>query len=253
MEVSSHEFEIADPGPPPLGRIRDELAVAFTVAGDRRAKRIRRIWLDTFDWRLYRAGLTLQYVGGSGPGELVLTGGGGQQLTARAQQARWPCLPGGLPPGPLRDRVAALAGLRALLPRVSVVSQVSELRLLNEDEKTVARIAVDAMTLPAPQGAAIAVRLAVAEVRGYPAAARRAGRSSTGTGGVVPSPQMALDAALSAAGQRGADYTGKVAMGCSRPCREPRRWPPAILLAATGRAGGERRRGAPGHRHRVTA
>lgn len=210
MEVRSHEFEIADPGPPPLGRIRDELAVAFTVASDRRAKRVRRIWLDTFDWLLYRAGLTLQYVGGSGPGELVLTGGGGQQLTACARRARWPCLPGGLPPGPLRDRVAAVAGLRALLPRVSVVSQVSELRLLNEDEKTVARIAVDAMTLPAPQGAAIAARLAVAEVRGYPAAARRAGHILTGTDGVVPSRQTALDAALSAAGQRGADYTGKV-------------------------------------------
>ena len=210
VEARSHEFEIADPGPLPLGRIRDELAVAFTVAGDRRAKRIRRTWLDTFDWRLYRAGLTLQYVGGSGPGELVLTGGGGQQLTARARQARWPCLSGGLPPGPLRDRVAAVAGLRALLPRVSVVSQVSELWLLNEDDKTVARIAVDAMTLPAPQGAAIAARLAVTEVRGYPAAARRAGRILTGTGGVVPSRQTALDAALSAAGQRGADYTGKV-------------------------------------------
>ena len=59
VEARSHEFEIADPGPLPLGRIRDELAVAFTVAGDRRAKRIRRTWLDTFDWRLYRAGLTL--------------------------------------------------------------------------------------------------------------------------------------------------------------------------------------------------
>jgi len=193
VEVRSHEFEIADPGPPPLGRIRDELAVAFTVAGDRRAKRIRRIWLDTFDWRLYRAGLTLQYVGGSGPGELVLTGGGGQQLTAHARQARWPCLPGGLPPGPLRDRVAAVAGLRALLPRVSVVSQVSELRLLNEDEKTVARIVVDAMTLPAPQGAAIAARLAVAEVRGYPAAARRV---ENRLGGADANPYLAMAASL---------------------------------------------------------
>jgi CHAD domain-containing protein len=228
VEDRSHEFEIADPGPEPFGRIRDELAVAFTVAGDWRAKRVRRTWLDTFDWRLYRAGLTLQHVGGSGPGELVLTGGG-QRLTARARPGRWPCLAGALPPGPLRDRVAAVAGLRALLPRVKVVSQVSELRLLNEDEKTVARIAVDAMTLPAPQDAAIAARLAVAEVRGYPAAARRAGHILAGIGGVVPSRQTALDAVLSAAGQRGADYTGKVVVPL-RPAMRGAEAVSAILL-----------------------
>src|SRR5215471_18048517 len=34
----------------------------------------RRTWLDTFDWRLYRAGLILEYAAAHRGGELCLTG-----------------------------------------------------------------------------------------------------------------------------------------------------------------------------------
>ncbi len=213
MEARSREYVLAESGPELPGRVRDELTTAFTVKLDRQATRLRRTWLDTFDWSLYRAGLTLQYVSGRGTrgtGELVLTGRGGQRLTAPTRLARWPCLPGALPPGPLRDLVADLAGLRALLPVVSVISRVREVRLRNADDKTVARIFMDGMSLPAPGRAPIPVRLAVAEVRGYAAPARRAERILAGTDGVALSRQTALDAALSAAGRRALGYSGKV-------------------------------------------
>ena len=42
--------------------------------GGRPAAACRRTWLDTFDWRLYRAGLTLEYVGRPRGGELLLSG-----------------------------------------------------------------------------------------------------------------------------------------------------------------------------------
>src|SRR5512142_290823 len=144
----------------------------FAVDEDRGVTRVRRTWLDTFDWRLYRAGLTLQQTGPRGHSELVLTGKAGQQLTTRvddparpAWSARSPYPAGALPPGPLRDRVAAVAGSRALLPVVTAVSQVHEVRLLNADDKTVARIAVDAMALPGPCSAPLPTRLAVTGVR----------------------------------------------------------------------------------------
>ena len=47
----------------PLPVALDALAQAFTVVQDRGAPGSgtrRRIWLDTFDWRLYRAGLVLE-------------------------------------------------------------------------------------------------------------------------------------------------------------------------------------------------
>jgi hypothetical protein len=184
VEAGAREYVLADSGAQLPERVHDELATAFSVEEDRRASRLGRTWLDTFDWRLYRAGLTLQHVSTPGPRgtrELVLTDRGGQRLTAPAGLARWPSLAGALPPGPLRDRVAAVAGLRALLPTVSVISQVREVRLRNADDKTVARIFLDAMSSRALGGAPIAARLTVTEVRGYAAPARRAGRLLAGS------------------------------------------------------------------------
>jgi CHAD domain-containing protein len=212
VENRAREYVLADSGAQLPERVRDELAMVFSVEEDRRAARLGRTWLDTFDWRLHRAGLTLQHVstrGTRGTDELVLTGRGGQRLTAPARLARWPSLAAALPPGPLRDRVAAAAGLRALLPTVSVISQVREVRLRNEDDKTVVRILLDAMSPSAPGGAPIPARLAVTEVRGYAAPARRAGRLLTVAGASLTR-QTALDAALSAAGRHPRDYTGKV-------------------------------------------
>ena len=59
----------------------------FTVAEDRRPRTVRRTWLDTFDWRLYRAGMTLQHVRASSTSELVLTAQDGQRLTSPASVA----------------------------------------------------------------------------------------------------------------------------------------------------------------------
>ena len=200
------------------------------MSDDGRPARATRTWLDTFDWRLYKAGLTLQQVTGRGHSQLILTGPGGEQLVAPAgrRQVRWPAPAEALPPGTVRDRITPVAGNRALLPVASAVSQSADLRLLNDDQKTVARLSVDALTVappprrrpesqpppgspPAPPApATLPARLTVHEVRGYPAAARRVRRVLTTTAGVSVSRQTALDTALAATGRHALDYTGKV-------------------------------------------
>ena len=45
-----------------------------------------------------------------------------------------------LPDGPLREQLGPVAGVRALLPVARAVSSVSQLRVLNADDKTVARV-----------------------------------------------------------------------------------------------------------------
>src|ERR1700691_2245200 len=53
--------------------LRDALAPAFSVAEDRGAPGVRRLtWLDTFDWRLYRAGLVLAHEQARRVGRLLL-------------------------------------------------------------------------------------------------------------------------------------------------------------------------------------
>src|SRR5215475_14051861 len=59
-----------------LASVLAALGQEFTVVPDRRggpAGARRRTWLDTFDWRLYRAGLILEYAAAHRGGELRLT------------------------------------------------------------------------------------------------------------------------------------------------------------------------------------
>src|SRR5579872_5435119 len=127
---------------------------------------LRRLWLDTFDWRLYQSGLTLEQVSRAGVTELALTGRDGGGLTTDrfgAGRARpsWPGLLEALPLGPLRDRLGPVVRVRPLLPVARAVSVVREARVLNSDEKTVARITVDRMSVTLPAAAVMPTHLAV--------------------------------------------------------------------------------------------
>jgi len=59
----------------------------FGLAARSRSRTVRRTWLDTFDWRLFRAGLTLELAADRGAAELVLTGRDGE-LVAIEQAGR---------------------------------------------------------------------------------------------------------------------------------------------------------------------
>jgi CHAD domain-containing protein len=211
-----------DPAQDPLPAVLAALAQAFTVVAEPGAPgggTHRRTWLDTFDWRLYRAGLMLEFEQARRGGRLLLSKADG---TPQAEQpvTRWPRRPGlaeDLPAGPVRDRIIVLTSPRALLPVVRVVSSVSVTRLLNADGKTVARLVADQLTVTAaPPGitggttAELPLRLAIAEVRGYPGQARRAAGLLAGAPGVSHASQRELIAALITLGRHPADYTNGV-------------------------------------------
>ena len=204
------------------------LAEAFTVIAEPAAPGAgprRRSWLDTFDWRLYRAGLILVFEQARRGGRLLLSQADG---TPQAEQAvtSWPRRPPlDLPEGPVRDRIIVLTRPRALLPVVRAVSTASVTRLLNADGKTVARLVADRITVTAPSQPAashaatsqiattaeLAPRLAVTEVRGYPGQARKASALLAGVPGVAPASQGTFMAALTALGRHPADYNSGVA------------------------------------------
>jgi CHAD domain-containing protein len=205
-----------------LAAVESVLSQAFTVRqepGAAGSGTHRRTWLDTFDWRLYKAGLTLQFEQARRGGRLVLSRADG---TPQAEQpvTRWPRRPGlagDLPPGPVRDRIQVLTSPRALLPIVRAVSTVTVTRLLNADGKTVARLVADHVTVTAPTGntaggttAELPPRLAVAYVRGYPGQAHKAADLLAGVPGVAHASQSVFAAALTALGRHPADYTSGV-------------------------------------------
>jgi CHAD domain-containing protein len=224
----SAEFVLeGDPGArPDVARaVSDGTGNSFSLSEDGPVRRVRRTWLDTFDWRLYRAGLALEQNSASGRAELVLTGRDGERLAVAqtgsangsAEQARWPALLGALPPGPLRELLEPVVGVRALSPVARATSQVREQRVLNSDAKTVARLAIDQMSVTYPARAQAAPRLAVSAVRGYQAQAGRLGTALAAAPGIRSGSGSALDAALAAAGTEPAARTGDIQLTGTMP------------------------------------
>ena len=191
--------------------LRGALGSRFTLASAGRPRTVRRAWLDTFDWRLHRAGCTLEHVTGARPAELVLTGPDGAQLSQPASRLSWPALAGELPAGPVRDRLEALSGIRAVQPVARAVSTVQDLRVLNTDAKTVAWISLDHTAVRQPAVAQLAARLRLSAVRGYQADAQRVAQLLADVAGAAAGPAASpLDAALAAAGRRAEDYSSKL-------------------------------------------
>ena len=65
VESFPHDFVLACEGRPPADVVRAALAPRFAVAPEGRPRTLQLTWLDTFDWRLHQAGLTLQHNAGS--------------------------------------------------------------------------------------------------------------------------------------------------------------------------------------------
>ena len=197
----------------------DVLAQAFGVVTERGAPGSgarQRTWLDTFDWRLSRAGLALEYSRASRGGRLLLSRDDLPQAEqpVTGWQPRRPLLARDLPAGPVRDQILKLVSPRALLPVARAAGTISVTRLLNADGKTVARLIVDHSTASQgdvnPKTADLPPRLAIAEVRGYPGQARKAARLLAGVPGVSPAGQSVFAVALDALGRHPCDYTNGV-------------------------------------------
>ena len=210
MGVHTHDFAYTDGERPVSQAVREALAPRFSVVPAARSRTLRRTWLDTFDWRLRRAGLTLEYVTGRGPAQLVLCGTAGERITAVANGTRWPALAEGLPGGPLRDRLQGLTSVRALLPAAKAASRVAQFRLCNADAKTVAWLTVDCLHPSRPGATGLPARLSLTAVRGYRGQTDRIARCLAAQPGVFPTTLPPLDAVLATAGQAPGGYTNKV-------------------------------------------
>jgi len=121
------------------------------------------VYTDTFDWRLYQQGYLLHCHGQSwtlyhgDSGEVTVQQGGPELATS--------CFARDFPPGQLRELLEPLLGVRCLLPLATVSLSGRQIRLLNRDEKTVARIVVETQQ---PAGKGPAFRLVrLFGIRGY--------------------------------------------------------------------------------------
>lgn len=194
-----------------LDAVPAALAGEFSCVPAGRPHTVRRVWLDTFDWRLHRAGLVLEQSSRARASELTVTGPDGDRISGPAGRVRWPARAEAMQPGKVRDRLQPVAGTRALLPVARAVSSVHDLRVLNDDAETVAMLAVDQIAVTGPAAVQLPPRLLVSPVRGYQAEARRAARMLLDRlPAARPAAGSVVAAVLAAAGQRPGSYSSKV-------------------------------------------
>ena len=117
--------------------------------------RVQRTLLDTFDWLIFRSGHVLTHEVGNpaDPASLRLLDRESGAVVAAARlpppsqnadaTSKRPARPSDLPPGALRDSVAAAITVRAMLPRVECTSSRRRGVVRNQDGKTVLRLWVD--------------------------------------------------------------------------------------------------------------
>jgi len=174
-----------------------------------------RVHLDTFDGLLYADGLTLRWE----RGRFELLGAGEElpRLTATGREPRGPLLGTALPAGPLREAVLSVIDVRALLPRARLRVSVQPVAILDELDKTVARIQVEVPELELGGGRRprLRTRVRLLEVRGYEGEIARVRKLASKTLALEPAAESMFAEAVTAAGERPEGVSAKVEVAIS--------------------------------------
>jgi CHAD domain-containing protein len=202
-------------------RALESLQGSFATLTETSPRR-RHTYLDTFDWRLYRRGLRLcSRAGGDRPAlELV---GGCHPLQCRLANGALPAFADDLPAGAMRAQIAPLIEPRRLLPLAVLETSGQVLRVLDDQQKTVARIVLEQITVtPADNGQSprqLPPILRVVPLRGYAAAATRVAQHIQEQAGLAPADWQPFNVALEALGRHPGDYESKPGIKLSRDMR----------------------------------
>ena len=146
----------------------DELAELYTIKKEPEA--VERLTIhDTFDWRLFNKSLVL-YAHGN---KLFLRKLAKNEDLLSAKISTFPVFISEFPDGELKQRLAPIIKMRALIKLVDVNFRSIPYRILNADKKTVARLAYEEFQTPRKKNTPILIKhLWLKPVKGYPKYAR---------------------------------------------------------------------------------
>jgi len=120
---------------------------------------------DTFDWRLLLKSLSLHHSGE----ELILRGLDNGEPLLRIETPERPGFAWDLPAGELKERLAPILEMRALIAMVEFQARSTNLRILNRSGKTVARLVHEEMQVALGEGETKSLsHVWLWPVRGYP-------------------------------------------------------------------------------------
>jgi len=177
-------------------------------------KTISNIYYDSFDWRLYKAGTSLRRENEGKEKRLVWSNldGSRPRETARLD-GPMPRFAWDFPPGLTREGLTPLLEMRALLPQVEVKGRIRMFRLLDDQDKTVLRLALEEGESRWPGKAGynpLTGRLRLLPVRGYLKPLQRMVQFLVEELELEVAPEGSLETALASLGRRPGDYSSKL-------------------------------------------
>lgn len=173
-----------------------------------------RVFYDSFDWRLYLGGYALAVESRGSVRQLLLSA-----LENRAPLAQLdlttdiPCFAWDVPDPALRERLAGLLAMRAVIPQVEVRLRCTEIRLLDEERKTVLRMLLEEGRAGVPgkqPQAALGIWLTLMPVKGYGRWLSDTQRYLMDEFDLEEAETTSLEQALAAIGRQPADYSSKL-------------------------------------------
>jgi CHAD domain-containing protein len=192
-------------------------------------------WLDTFDWRLERAGLWLLEVREGSRRWRELRRREDGRVVGLGETGG--CFADDIEPAALRDRLSPVMEMRALLPVVRMRVGRSLYPVRDARGKIVVRLSLCTAAASDPetgdQVCPLAPRLVLEGLKGYDNEARRVRRHFDGQAGLTAAETSLLDSGLRAIGREPRDYSSRVRLRLSpsMPAAEATRRILAHLLA----------------------
>ncbi|MBL1127508.1 MAG: CHAD domain-containing protein [Chloroflexi bacterium] len=163
------------------------------------------IYYDSFDWRLYQQSLALV----SNKRTIYLADLAAAEDSPKAPLRQRPTFAWNLPEGEIRERLTPLLDVRALLPQAELTIYRTPYRVLNEDEKTVARLVVETIRPSTADTLPLTTCARLQPLRGYEAETERVAGWLVMQGATAVTPLEWYKGILTAVGKDPGEYIAK--------------------------------------------
>ena len=176
------------------------------------SRTVYRTYYDSFDWRLYVDDSLLEDSRDGNDHTLVWRTLKGTHRCPRLKLNKAPRFVTDLPPGPFRNCIEPVLEMRELVQKFRIRSRTNTLRILNKDEKTVARLVIEENTLPRQKGVRsgkLDNRAVIIPVRGFPKPCKALAKLLQKQG-LSPAEDDLMLAVLSTFGETPGSYSSKL-------------------------------------------
>ncbi len=210
--MSQKHYQYMIPKGVSLGAVKARLKQSVDLTQEPTVN-LQRTYYDTFDWRVYGKGETLECEFGENKPSLYLRSLDTGELFYSQKIDHMPKFAWDLPHTSLRKHLDSLLEMRALLPQAKISGKIHLLKALDKRRKTVARVHLEEINVMAPEeekSHVLGKIINVLPVRGYDKAAQHIIKIIEDELELEPTQDNFLLTTLNVLGRKPGTYTSKL-------------------------------------------